>query len=205
MSSSFLVLPTGVILTFLALSGINSIQDQEPEVFASIRPQIVTLFANDPFGQTFSFKEGLHGKVIQDHMVKNSGADIDFGGYNEGQFTVGIEGNTKGWIVDLGSAEELEKKYGYAETVGGGQGFASIRRRGDQWFILRDYHSQTLQALDEAGALYANGSSANKAEIEEGHIYLVRVQEDHMERFTKFLVVEYVEAKKVSMRWINVP
>ena len=128
----------GVALPRLVRACLSS---QAPVALKEQAPEtgVATLFALDPLSQTFSFKDGLPGKAVQDHRVVNRQSDIDFGNYHAGEFTVGIEGSVQGAIVDLGSVEELRERYGYTETVGGGQGFASIRREGESLVILKDY------------------------------------------------------------------
>lgn len=172
---------------------------------------LATLFARDPLSHCYSFARAAEGSRIQDHVVKNAGADLDFGGYTPGCFTVGIEGGRVGRIVDLGSVEDLKARYGYTETVGGGQGFASIRRRDGAFVILQDYKSQATQELREAVELYPPGPDEkrvemNHAPVVEGHVYLARISDDRgsNETIVKFLVVAHQPNQSVTIRWARI-
>jgi hypothetical protein len=165
---------------------------------------LVTLYALDPLARTFSFGDGQYGHVFQDHEVRNRASDIDFTGYRAGHFSVGIEGGRLGIILDLGTADDLRKAYGYGETVGNGQGFASIRRQGDKVLILKDSKERTSQELKEAEPLFRAGRAGDSAAVNLGHVYLVRLTERRdksFERIVKFLVVSYKEGESVTLRW----
>ena len=98
---------------------------------------LVTLYKLDPISKTFSFRDGKYGGLFQDHMAKNRQSYIDFGNYHKGEFTVGIEGGTKGVIMDLRHTYDLGQRHGFPETVGGGQGFSSIRFKDKNWSFSR--------------------------------------------------------------------
>jgi len=152
----------------------------------------------------FAVERGGH--VIQDHIVKNGGSDIDFDGYQAGAFSVGIEGGSEGAIVDLGSEKHMEAKYGYRETSGGGQGFASIRFVDDELVILKDYRTQNVQPLLESQELFGTLESCAAASVQLGHIYLVRLTDRHddsVERIVKFKVVGHVPGQSVTIRWFK--
>lgn len=168
---------------------------------------IATLYFNDPLSNTIGFESGREGKVFHDHMVKNRNSDIDFGTYNTDTFTVGIEGGRRGAIIDLGSAADLQKQYGYAETVGGGQGFASLRLEGNTFVILKDYDKQTTQMLQGADSLFGPLSEKHgSAPIHNGHVYLLRLDDRHdpkFERIVKFIVLSYTPKESVTIRWVR--
>lgn len=168
---------------------------------------IATLYCNDPLSSSWSFKDDEEGHVFQDHMVKNGGSDISFNGYAENSFSVGIEGGVQGAIIDLGSADSLQKKFGYSETVSGGQGFASIRMEGGGFVILKDYGKQTTQPLTEANYILGDvtGTCAS-APVHDGHIYLMRLTDRHepnFERIVKFKVIAYRPGESVTLRWVG--
>jgi hypothetical protein len=165
------------------------------------RSGLITMYADDPIACRFGFGEGAYGSVIEDHMLKNRASDMAFDGYNPGEFTVGIEGGRKGTIVDLGTLDSLRAKYGYEETGAPGQGFASIRRQGGKFLILKNYAQQTTQELAEARVLM---DAPNHAPIVDDHIYLVRLTDLHdraFERVVKFMVVTYQPGESVTIRW----
>jgi hypothetical protein len=162
---------------------------------------MITLYVDDPLAHTFSFEAGGYGGILQDCMVKNVGADLDAEGYYPGEFTVGIEGGSSGQILDLGSVEGLRNHYGYDETVGGGQGFASIRVNGTHFDILRNYAAQSTQTLMQTRVL---SKQPNHVPIADDHVYLVRLVDSARppnERFIKLLVVRYEPGEAVTIRW----
>jgi hypothetical protein len=161
---------------------------------------IVTLWHDDPLAHDFSFRHGRYGGIFEDHVRKNRGMDLDFAQYTPGEFTVALEGGRTGSILDLGAIDDLQRRHGWEETVGGGQGFASIRRAGDRFVILRDYERQTTQPLPEARHL---ASAKNHAPIADGHVYLARIadQDGSDEVLVKLLVLAYAEKESVTLRW----
>ena len=164
---------------------------------------LTTLYAADPLARTMNFTDGRYGSMIQDHMVKNAQSDLDFGAYMADGFTVGIEGGRYGTIIDLGAGAALGQRYGFEETVGGGQGFASIRFVDGEIHVLADYESQETQPLREAAQLVPTRTSSS-APVHMGHAYLVRLLDRHDKDFelvAKFLVVEFRPRESVTLRW----
>ena len=164
---------------------------------------IVTLYALDPLASTFSFGDGDFGHVIQDGIAKNRNSDIDFGQYNPDKFSVGIEGERLGAIVDLGTAAGLQRRYGYRETVGNPQGFSSLRLVEGKLVIVKDPNAGTVQPLLEAASLSAT-KSMSQSSVVRGHIYLVRITDPRnqgFERIAKLLVLDYQPHTLVTFRW----
>lgn len=189
----------------LVLCAVNFASAQNP---ARTEPKITgglaTLYALDPLARTLCFNDGLEGGAFQQNETRNRCSDIDFNAYTAGGFSVGVEGGREGAIVDLGSAAELQKRYGYTETVGAGQGFASLRAAGGKVFILKDTQSHTEQELAESAALFAAGKSTANAPVKPGHIYLLRITDrtdKSFERLVKLLVVAYRPEESVTVRW----
>ena len=167
-------------------------------------PGLVTLYQRDPLAGKVSFATGAYGSVFQDHQVKNRQSDLDFGQYRANEFSVGIEGGRIGAIVDLGTPEMLQQEYGYRETVGGGQGFASIRMEKGQLVILADFAKQTTQPLRNTSTLFGELRGSAHAPVRDNHIYLVRLRDTHdrqFERLAKLLVIRYEPGVSVTLRW----
>jgi hypothetical protein len=92
------------------------------------------LYAQDPLTQTLCLRDGGPGLMIQKGQKLNRCSDLNFHSYSPNGFSVGIEGGREGVLLDLGTQEELKVKYGYTETVGNGQGFASLTvKNGKVW------------------------------------------------------------------------
>ena len=166
---------------------------------------IVTLYALDPLARTFSFGDGKYGEMFENWSVYNRRSDIDFNTYNSGNFSVGIEGAEVGTIVDLGSSAELQKKYKYQETVGNGQGFASIHRKNKTLLILKGHsYNQSFQPMEESTQLFREGRSGATVPVRLGHLYALRIT-DHtdavFERIVKMLVIAYQPSEMVTIRW----
>jgi len=189
-----------VSLLAVAALAVSSETNQETPVSTGLS----TLYHLDPLGSRISFQTGREGGQIQDHQVKNLASDLDFGHYNEGAFTVGIEGGRRGVIVDLGSLEDLQRDHGYEETVGGGQGFASIRVEDGKIRILESYEKQSTRSLGSIEDLLGEDRADDHAPVRAGHVYLMRLWEPNdetFERFVKFLVVAHEPEVSVTLRW----
>lgn len=166
---------------------------------------ITTLYAIDPLAQSICMKDGSYGSIFQEGQVRNACSDVNFNSYSPNGLSSGIEGGRQAVLVDLGSSNDLQKKYGYTETVGHGEGFASITRKGGKILILKDYRARTLQELSESGELFGNpASSSVSLPVKTGHIYLVRITDESdksFERVAKLLVIGFVPDQSVTFRW----
>jgi hypothetical protein len=177
---------------------------ERTQIDARVTGGIVTLYALDPLARTFCFADGKDGHVFQNNEVRNRCSDIDFNNYNARSFTVGVEGGRVGRIIDLGSVNELRQRYGYEETVGNGQGFASLRVGDGRVVILKDRRSQAVQELRESELLFEEGSSGASAPIRLGNIYLVRLTDRHdrtFQRIVKLMVIGYTPNESATIRW----
>jgi hypothetical protein len=166
---------------------------------------VATLYALDPLSDSFCFGDSKDGHVFYNNEVRNRCSDVDFGNYRAGSLSVGIEGGRLGTIVDLGSAVELGKKYGYQETVGNEQGFASLRRAGDKAIVLKGKSGQAAQQLAESALLFGEGRSNASAPVKLGDIYLIRLTDSFdksFERVVKLKVIAYTPDVSVTVRWL---
>jgi len=166
---------------------------------------IATLFALDPLAQSLCFKDGRFGAVFQNGQTRNRCSDLNFNSYTANSFSVGVEGGRQGVIIDLGTPRDLQTKFGYSETVGSGQGFASIDVKNGKALILKDYKTGELQELLGAAELFTvQPRSTASAPVKLGHVYLMRVTDVHdksYEMFAKILVVAHVPNESVTVRW----
>lgn len=170
----------------------------------SVKGGVTTLYALDPLAQSFCFHDASAGHVFQQHEVRNRCSDINYSSYYAEHFAVGIEGGRLGAIVDLGTNDDLKKEYGYEETVGGGQGFASVHLEDGKIVILKDRRPQAMQDLKEATQLFAEGTSAAKVPVKVGHVYLARLTDSYDRKYqvlVKLLVIGYVPGESVTFRW----
>jgi hypothetical protein len=166
---------------------------------------IATLFARDPLTQSLCLRDGGPGLVFQQGEKRNRCSDLNFDSYTANAFSVGIEGSRKGVILDLGTPQELKGKYGFSETVGGGQGFASIDVGNGRALILKNFRTGELQEIGESAQLFrAPSHGYSSVPVKLGHVYLLRITDPNdksFEMFAKLLVVAYTPGESVSVRW----
>ena len=164
---------------------------------------LITLYAQDVLARTLCFDDGDYGLIFQDNMVKNRCSHLEFDHYTKGNFSLGFHGEQTA-IVDLGTSEELQQRYGYAEA-GRGNGFASIRLIDGKFVILRDYKVQSTQELKEGSHLFEEKRRGLQTiRIQSGHIYLARVFDQGrspFQRIVKIMVVAYTPSESVTIRW----
>jgi len=165
---------------------------------------ISTLYSNDPAAHALCFTDGGEGATLQKNGISNRCSHLDFDKYNSGALTVGIEGGELGKIIDLGTADDLRKQYGYEETVGNGNGFASIEVQDGKVLILKTLYKPVRQELTLANALFEKGASGASAVAKVGHIYLARLTDSHDKDFqilVKLLVLSVRPGESVTLRW----
>ena len=189
-----------VLFIFISVPAQNTVQIEEKATGG-----IATLYSFDPLAHSLCFGDGQAGGVFQQNETRNRCSDIDFNNYYENSFTVGIEGSRSGVILDLGNASDLQKRYGFSETVGKGQGFASLRVENNHVFILKDRQTHSEQSLTESALLFAdNKNSSASAKIQLGHMYLLRIvdrNDKKFERLVKLIVIAYKLNESVTIRW----
>ena len=184
----------------------EKLHQETPDDVAIHKRNIVTLYALDPIGHSFCFRDGGYGETITNRSIYNRCSNLEYEHYNNGSFTVGIEGGSAGVVVDLGSSETLQKKYKYQETVGNGQGFASIHRRNSTLLIAKHnaYDQQYQVMAEESAALFAQARSSASATVNLGHLYAVRVNDGvkpNTEYVVKMVVIGYRPHESVTFRW----
>lgn len=204
MRSLWKCLTIGLILSALAF--VNPILGQQPknEIQSVTTGGIVTLYAFDPLFSTFCFHDGKEGRIIQDQEVKNRCSEIDYSNYNKGNLTVGIQGGEIGSIVDLGSIEEVQKKYNYQGTYFKFQSFASIKLKDDRLLILREREPRAFTEIGALDKIFSDGANSSTAPAQVGHIYLIKITDRHRpdyKFFVKLMVVSLKPEEFVTFRW----
>lgn len=165
---------------------------------------ITTLYAFDPLTQSFCFRDGGPGGVIQKGQVFNRCSDINFHGYSANGFSIGVEGGREGVLLDLGTPQELKAKLGYTETVGNGQGFASLNVKNGKVMIVQDFRAGTRQELKDAVQLFDVPKNSASRPVKLGHIYLIRITDAHdkaYEMIAKVIVLSHIPNESVTFRW----
>lgn len=188
----------------LAIAVVQVAAAQAPVPQKDAIGSIATLFARDPLTQSLCFKDGGPGGVFQNGQLRNRCSDLNFNSYSTNALSVGVEGGRQGVILDLGTPEELKSKYGYSETVGGGQGFASIDVQNGKALILKDYGTGALQELAESADLFRAPRPGASVPVRLGHVYLMRITDKNdraFELFAKVLVLAHAPNESVTVRW----
>lgn len=210
MKRNFLLVLRGLFLVgAFALTHQTLSAQTRPQSNKQIRTGIVTLYSRDPLAQSFCFQDGDFGLDFYENEVRNRCSDINFNGYRQkdeaDMFKIAVEGGRQGIIFDLGTTDELQKKYSYTETVGKGQGFASLQVRDGKVYVLKDRRARTTQELSEPTLLFQKPSSeTDTVSVKLGHIYLMRLtdrSEKNFERIVKLMVIAHVPNESVTIRW----
>src|SRR5207253_8031446 len=149
----------------------------------SFNSTITTLYANDPIAHSRCFADGKECGVFQNGEPRNRCSHIEFDAYKVGNLSVGIQGGEVGRILDLGTDDELSKQYGYQQTVGRGQGFASIEFRDGKLLIVKNRRAGTCQELTEASRLFEASRGMSSAEAKGAQTYRARITDSHNRDF----------------------
>ncbi|NOT49623.1 MAG: hypothetical protein HOP17_18005 [Acidobacteria bacterium] len=197
---------TGIAFAILAVTSLPVLTAaQLPSASSNAMTGVTTLYSRDPLGQSLCFRDGAYGSVFQDNEVRNRCSDINFNGYKADAFTVGVEGGKEGVILNVGKPADIQKIYKYEETVGGGQGFASLKVGDGKVWILQDRRTGTSQQFKDADALFQKPTKENKnAAVSPGSIYLLRLTDRNDKSFelaAKLIVISHVPGESVTFRW----
>jgi len=170
----------------------------------NVTSTITTLYANDPLAHSLCFTDGKEGGIFQSGEPRNRCSHIEFDAYKTASLSVGVEGSQLGRIIDLGTDDDLSKQYRYGQTIGKGQGFASIEFRDGKLVIMKDRKAGTRQELTQGASLFETGQSVASAEAKAGHVYLVRITDPYDKDFqimVKLLVLSARAGELVTFRW----
>jgi hypothetical protein len=157
---------------------------------------IAVLYANDPLCHDYDFVRADCGGVFQDGQVKNEGSHIDFSNYATNDFTVGVEGDQIGVIVDLGADSQVASAVGQTETIGGGQGFAGLA------FENGAFNLEAANAI--FGLTAANATQLDHVAVVNDHVYVLRIidpSQTGTQLIVKLLVTAFEPADHVSFHW----
>ena len=164
--------------------------------------RLSTLYRHDPLRSAISLATGEDGRYFDGGYVRNRNCDLDFGNNNADALTCGIETGRRAVLVDLGSTEDLAKRFGYVEPTGGGQGYASIHYVGGRLVITRAVEG--FQPLPEGSRLLTGSLEGATAPAVLDHVYLVRIvdaRDPAFERIAKILLVGHVAGESATIRW----
>lgn len=143
------------------------------------------LFADDPLRRTADLENGVYGSILQDGEIRNQNSQLDFGGYHDGEFTVGIQGSERGFIVDLGEDEAL----GAALTATAGSGFGALKLASSGF------------AYAPADAVFDDGT-VDHAPVAQAHVYVIRLSRDgEPDLVWKAIVADVASPNRAALDW----
>jgi len=168
-----------------------------PPTIASLPGGVVTLYALDPLGNGMSLATGESSYVIQDNECRVRDGDLVFHVYFPDEFAVGYQGGRIGGIIDLGSAEELEARFGLPDRVGHPQGFCSLRILNGELVVGQS--PQGMVPLD-----LFEGTLDDHLPVALGDVYVARVtdaKDPTYDRVVKLIVLAHEPGVSVTFRW----
>jgi hypothetical protein len=159
----------------------------------------------DPLARTMCFSDGKEGFAFVNKNWRNRCSDLSYILASNGSLVSGIEVNRVAAIVDLGTPDELSRRYGFEDATGGGTGFASLHLAGDKIMVLReDIRKPEYQPLQEGPKLFTEVAPSATAPIKLGHIYLVRIadkKDASFQQLVKLMVIAHRPDESVTLRW----
>ena len=171
------------------------------------RGGVFTMYAMDPLSRTLCFTDGKEGTAFVNNKWEDRCSDLSYTLAGNGSLVTGVEFNRVATIVDLGTANDLRRRYNFEDAENGGVGFASLRLEGDKVTILKDNNGKfkaSWQPLKESAELFAEPKSSANVPIQFGHIYLVRITDTKDKSFqliAKLMVIAYHPEEAVTLRW----
>jgi hypothetical protein len=169
------------------------------------RGGIFTMYVLDPLSRTMCFSDGKEGFALVSNEWRNRCSDLGYIPASEGSLVSGIEVNRVAAIVDLGTPDELRRRYSFEEANGGGTGFASLHLKGDKIMVLKqDIRQPEYQRLQEGSKLFTELAPSATAPITLGHIYIVRIadkKDPSFQQLVKLMVIAYRPEESVTLRW----
>jgi hypothetical protein len=193
------------LLLVAATDGSRNDQAVPADAGATVTGGLATLRPLDGETCSLSLLTGAPGGVVQDHELRNRASHLEFGRYNPGEFTVGIQGGESGRIVDLGTAEELRQRFEYTDTLPGRQGSSSLHLRDGRFAIRgRTGDGEPFQACPDADRVLAEAAVPHHAPVALDHVYVLRITDRHDPQFelvARLHVVGLEPGQSVTLRW----
>ena len=205
----FLLMAVAVVVAFGSHQVLRAQNPSGPDEKRATQPKkrggIFTMYLHDPLARTMCFSDGKEGFAFVDNDWRNRCSDLSYILASGGSLASGIEVNRVAAIVDLGTAEELQRRYGFEEATGGATGFASLHLAGDKIVVLKeDIQKPEYQALQEGPKLFTEVAPSANAPIKLGHIYLVRIadkKDTSFQQIIKLMVIAFRPEESVTVRW----
>jgi len=159
-----------------------------------------TLYFYDPIDVGLSFANGTGSVSYTDYWPYNAGADMCWGEYNWGQFTL----LGSGQVVDLGTPSELRAEYQTGNVLPESSIYGTIHYSSGELVLGKDFYknfmpfsSETIAQLDNTQQMVAFNATV-------GHIYLINVVDSYpsnAQRIIKMMVINIDSVYSVTIRW----
>lgn len=179
----------GLLLALHVLSACDA-----PVEAATRRPddragEVTTLRWLDDLQSSFGFKSGEFSLVPNGNALANRGSDLSFHRWVEDALVVGIEGQSKGVIKDVG---DLRTKGTHNSIL------PFLERRGS---TIVDTSAEGSNLPADGMPITDTAEKCAAAPVVLGHVYVLRIDDANDSRFVALRVIEYVPDQSVTFRW----
>lgn len=167
---------------------------------------VARMYVHDPEAHSLSLLTGEPGGVLEGNGIFNHDSHLRFA-HDASWFEVGVQAGQDGALLDLGTASHMSSAYGYEETIGAGEGFASLRWQDQQlWISGPTGNRAAVQPVLGQERLFETDPAAGteRAWIQLGHTYVARIWSRNDPDFvlvTKFKVIEHHPGMATTVRW----
>lgn len=178
--------------------------------FACADSCLRNLYANDPYYQSVSLKDGFAGSISQNYRPYNSDSALSYSQYYANQITITPQGSDRAAFYDLGTNALFGYRYNVS-LIGGNTAYSSIHvnKEGQIVYATTDIYnpddSKAFQPFDsQITSTLQNMQNSVSFFPEVGHIYLINIYSgQYGETYLTKVVVLDVSANNatVTLRW----
>jgi hypothetical protein len=177
--------------------------------FACADSCVRNLYANDPYYESISLKDGLAGSISKNFRSYNRDSAVSYSQYYKSQITLSPQGSDRAAFYDLGTNALFGKRFNVSLILGN-TAYSSIHvdTTGRIVYATSDvYNKDDQQAFQPFGPEVTSPLQNMQASIsfypQVGHIYLINTYSGHGETYlTKMLVLDISPNNAtVTIRW----
>jgi hypothetical protein len=181
--------------------------------FACADSCLRNLYANDPYYQSVSLKDGFAGTISQNYRPYNRDSALSYNQYYANKITITPQGSDRGAFYDLGTNALFGYRYNVS-LIGGNTAYSSIHvnKEGQIVYATTDIYntddSKAFQPFDSQITSTLQNLRSDMSALsfypEVGHIYLINIYSgQYGETYLTKVVVLDVSADNatVTLRW----
>jgi hypothetical protein len=196
-----------ILLLICLLFSLNIVSNAQEKIKSSkSKSGKVTLLAQNANHQAFCFRDAEFVKFTDNTKVTNDCPDIIFNFFNKNSFDAAYSAvNYSGRLENLGSFDEIRRKYKISNDLNDESLFDSIKLNENNKIILNDPISESIQIIRESDRIF-RGAEFHYADVKDKHIYIVRYTDDinfSFQRIVKFVVTDFKTNEYVTIKWEN--